>query len=432
MSEEIQNTDTKKKQIPTVAVPSTKGKVAIKGPIGSDPQRAKAASAARAAVLKATGQKSISFNPAPLAAVSSGSSLIDDVIGGTLADDKSGPVCPGYPRRFITEIYGAESSGKTTAALQAIAEVQKQGGLAMFLDFEHALNHKYAKAVGVNFDEDKLLLFQPENLEQGWKMLYLGLKTGVDLVVVDSVSSMVPKEEMEKKLDDPARIGALARAMSLMLPKICMWLHSKDHSTNPLGTALVFINQTRAIISANARGDMDNTSGGKALKFYAYLRLKFSRIRSEILKKKDRFSGKERSYPIGNHTQVKIVKSKVDGKQGYTTDIFIRYGQGIDDYYSMIEAAANNKVIGKSGAFYSYAGEQFQGRDKLRNYLLENPKVFSEIRVKVLNAVRDDRLVTEADLEDEDSIIESLDAALGDSDEATSEAPEELVIEETE
>ena len=364
-----------------------------------------------AAVLKTTGHKPILENKKPLPAVPSGSMAIDDLIGGTLSADKTGPKCPGYPRRKITEIYGPESSGKTTAAIQAIAAVQKAGGTAMFLDFEHALDHQYAKRVGMSFDSDKLVLFAPDSLEQGWKMINIGIRAGVDLIVVDSVASMVPQAEIDKPPGDAARIGAVAAAMSSTLPKIVGWLGSQDpqYNRNPLGTALVFLNQIRATIQTGGHGgggggEGDNTSGGKALKYYAYLRVKFTRIRGESVKRKDPMTGKERTYNYGNHTQVKLVKSKVDGKQGFTTDIFIRFNYGIDDHYSLIEAGVSNKLISKSGASYEYAGQKFVGKDKIRKFFLDNPKLFLELRFKILKSIRDDDVDTST-LEDEESQI---------------------------
>lgn len=367
--------------------------------------------AIRAAALKGIGLKTVAENKSSIPAVSSGSITIDDLIGGTLADDKKGPKCPGYPRRRITEIFGAESSGKTTAAIQAIAEVQKNGGTAMFIDFEQALDQPYARRVGMSFADDKLAFFQPETMEEGWKLIHLGIAGGVDLIVVDSVAAMVPQAELEKKPGDTPQIGVVARAMSNMLPKICIWLNSPKYTRNPQGTALIFLNQVRANIStggyAGAGAETDSSTGGKALKFYAYLRMKFTKLRAEKLpaKRKDGFTGKDVSIPYGNLTQVKIVKSKVDGKQGFTSEIFIRFNYGIDNYFSLIEAAVANKVIGKSGAFYKFNDQQFQGRDKLRKHLMDNPDLFNALRATVLNVVRAEGFEEPEEVEDEDDLL---------------------------
>lgn len=350
------------------------------------------------AIEKLTGQKPIGLNQHPLPCVSSGSMTIDHVIGGVLAPDKSGPLCPGYPRGRITELYGPEASGKTTLALEAIVEVQRRGGSAMFLDFEHALSHKYARDLGVNFDTRRLINYQPENMEQGLEMLRLGLLTGVDLIVVDSVAAMVPKAEMEKSFEDPSKIGVLALKLAQALPKIVRLL--KPTEKNPLGTALVLINQTRASISTTGYGGGggDSTAGGKALKFYAYLRLQTTCIRSERIKFKDPVSKKEKNAPFGSHTQVKVVKSKVDAKQGQTADIFIRYGQGIDDLYTLIESGAAHRVIKKTGAFFEYDGQKYQGREKLRTFLMSDKGALETLQAAVLKAIR---MQAEADPEAE-------------------------------
>jgi recombination protein RecA len=288
----------------------------------------------------------------------------------------------------------------------------------MFLDYEHALDQVYARKVGVSFDEDKLAIFAPTTLEDGFKLIKIGLVTGLDLIVVDSVAAMVPKSEFqERNLDDNARIGAVAQKFSQTLPKLNAWLaEGKGHrdektgkltlfSTNPQGTAILLLNQIRSTISTGwggGRGGSDNTPGGKALKFYTYVRLKFTKIKAESVKKKDPLTGKSRTYPYGNHTQVKLVKSKVDGKQGFTTDIFIRFNYGIDDYYSLIEAAISHKIASKSGAQYKYLDQAFRGREKFREYLMNNNKVFSGLRDKVLTAVRaGDEDIQDEELSDE-------------------------------
>ncbi len=399
------------------------------GPVVNSEQAARAMQALRAIVKKKTGEDAISEDISAMACISSGSSCINDLIGGSLAADGSGPKCPGYPRKHITEIYGGESSGKTTAALQAVAECQKAGGRAMYLDFEHALDHAYAKKIGVSFDPDKLALFSPVCMEDGFKMISFGIQLGVDLIVIDSVAAMIPKSEYSRDLGEGAKIGIVANIMSQQIPKVKAWLSKPKTSeegsqgyTNPLGTALVLINQTRSSISTGGwggghGGSEENTPGGKALKFYYHVRLKFSRVKSEIIKRKDPISGKDRNFPYGSHTSVKLVKSKIDGKQGYTTDIFIRYNQGIDDYYSMIEAAANYKLVTKAGASsYTYDGTTYRGREKFRSYLVANPKVFEELRSKVLSAVRaGEKVIQDDELSDEDELLQGLDDALGDT-----------------
>lgn len=386
-----------------------------------DAQRSKRAEMARKAVFKMTELKTIPEDLRPIPCVPSGSICIDDLIGGTPAADNSGPKCPGYPRRKITEIYGAESSGKTTAALQSIAEVQKQGGLAAFLDFEHALDIQYAKRIGVSFEEDKLVRLEPTTMEEGWKAIYALIIAGVDLIVVDSVAAMVPETELNKKKPGEApKIGAVAASMAQTLPKVCIWLKDPKYSpNNPEGTALVFLNQIRAAIGGN--GTSENTSGGYALKFFSSLRIKFTKIRSEGKKRKDPMTGAEKFFSFGNHTQVKLIKSKIDGKQGHASDIFIRFNYGIDNYYSLIEAAAANKLVRKSGAFFEYEGQKFQGRDKFKELLVAKPAMFNDLRSKLLKAVRDPSMET-PELEDEDELLANYDATL--------DAPDPEVVEE--
>jgi len=390
---------------------------------------AKAAEAARNTIYKHMQQKPVAMNLSQMGSVPTGSSSIDNLIGGSPAKDGSGPVCPGFPRKYISEVYGPESSGKTTLALSSIVQIQQAGGLAMFLDFEHALHHGYAKEVGVDFNKDKLLLFAPETLEQGIKMIFVGIHTGVDLVVVDSVASMVPKSEMDKKPDAAAKVGAQARAFSTNLPKIVNWLHGpKAKKKNPEGTAVLFLNQERAFIDTSGgrsgpkpREGTVNTSGGKALKFYAYLRLMLTKKGTDSIKRKDKFTGKERTYPFGNHTTVKVVKSKVDAKQGHSCEMFIRYGMGIDDIFSIIQGALTNKLIKKEGGgWYEYGGERLRGKDKLRDYLVENPKVFAKLKGAVLAAVVLED--TPQELDEEDDLVANMDDIFGDDDDGPEES----------
>lgn len=395
----------------------------------------KNAELAARAIEKFTGQKPIGLNEHPLPYVSTGSTNIDYIIGGVLASDKTGPLCPGYPRGHITEIYGAEASGKTTLTLESIVEVQRAGGSAMFLDFEHALSHKYAKDLGINFDPRRLMLYQPENMEQGLDMLRLGILTGVDLIVVDSVAAMVPKAEMEKNFEDPNKIGFVALKLAQALPKIVRFL--RPNEKNPLGTAVIFINQTRASINTGYGGAAgDTTSGGKALKYYAFLRLQLTCLRSERIVYKDPVSKKEKKAPFGSHTQVKVVKSKIDAKQGQTADIFIRFGQGIDDLYTIIEAGVAHRLIKKNGAFFEYDGQRYQGRERLRAFLLNDKTALEKLQRTVLGMIRsqaevDPEAAAEMEAGDGDFEVDALLANSLESEEETSDSdvPEEVDIE---
>lgn len=363
--------------------------------------------------------------------VASGSAGINDVIGGSLSADGKNRVCPGYPRRRITEVYGAESSGKTTAALQAIAEVQKAGGWALFLDYERAVDHGYARKIGVSYDKKKMLLYSPDTAEEGLDYIYLAILAGVDLIVVDSVAAMIPKKELEAKVDAEAQIGLQARLFARQIPKVLGWMDNpKAKAANPLGPAIILINQERATIQAQqTRGTNKNTTGGKALKYYVSLRLHFSRIKSETVMRKDKFTGVEAKVPFGNVTRVKVVKNKLDGKEGHSTEIFIRFGFGIDELYSMIEAGITNKLIKKDSGWFTYKGERFQGREKLRVYLKENPKVYHVLREEVLSIIQSSAIVTDEELDEADQLVLGMEAN-ADDDEDDDEPEDAEVTEE--
>jgi len=335
-----------------------------------------------ALIEKVTGQKPLGGQNTTFPHIPSGIIQIDNLLGGTPLPNGGGMVCPGYARGRVIEVFGAESSGKTTLALGALAAVQRQGGLSMFLDFENAIAHPYAKAIGVNFNKDKCILFSPDTLEMGYQMLYIAITSGIyDLVVVDSVAAMVPKLELERKLGEEARIGALARAMSQNLSKMVQWL--KDSPT-----CVMLINQTRAVIKAGSHaGEDDNTSGGKAVKFYATHRLKLTKIRADVVEQKDPVSLIKKRIPYGNVVQVKVVKNKLDGKQGHSAQVFIRFGYGIDEYHSLIESAIPRKLIKKDGSNYTLNGEAIKGKERVRKYLIDNPKVMADLRAKVIAAL---------------------------------------------
>ncbi len=403
------------------------------------PSRAAIMAKANAGILKHTKQKPLQPSDKQVPHISTGSLSVDYLIGGSPAKNGE-PICPGFPRRRITEVFGPESSGKTTLLLSAIVQAQRAGGCAFFIDFEHSLDHNYAKKVGVSYAEDKLSVFQPDTLEEGLKMIAIGIAYGVDLIGVDSVAAMVPKAELEKSFDEEARVGILAKAMSQALPKMVIWLQKHpmiEGKTDPKhpGTALVLLNQERALINTGGGGHGGdvNTAGGKALKFYAYMRLMMNRIKSEFIERRDKLTGKPKRFAYGNVTNVKVVKSKVDAKQGHSASVFIRYGFGIDDYYSIVETGVANKIIKKDGTYYAFGGERFQGKDKFRQYLIANPKVYDDLRAKILVAIMDSAVtaVDDDQLDPEDELVE-LAGDLDDLDEAMTQAiPTEVIEDET-
>ncbi|WP_433791708.1 recombinase RecA [Actinoplanes sp. CA-252034] len=270
----------------------------------------------------------------------------------------------GLPRGRVIEVYGPESSGKTTVALHAVANAQKAGGLAAFIDAEHALDPDYARALGV--DTDALLVSQPDTGEQALEIADMLIRSGaLDIIVIDSVAALVPRAEIEGEMGD-SHVGLQARLMSQALRKITGILNNS-------GTTAIFINQLREKIGVMF-GSPETTTGGRALKFYASVRLDVRRI--EALK--------DGTDVVGNRTRVKVVKNKVAApfKQA---EFDIMYGKGISREGSLIDVGVEQSIIRKSGAWYTYDGDQLgQGKEKAREFLKENPDVAAEIEKKIL------------------------------------------------
>ncbi|MGI6151629.1 MAG: recombinase RecA [Christensenellales bacterium] len=269
----------------------------------------------------------------------------------------------GFPRGRVVEIYGPESSGKTTVALHAIAQAQAMGGTAAFIDAEHALDPTYASALGVNIDE--LFVSQPDNGEQALEITEALIRSGaIDLVVIDSVAALVPKAEIDGDMGD-SHVGLQARLMSQALRKLTGALSKSN-------TCAIFINQLREKVGVMF-GNPEVTTGGKALKFYATMRLDVRKI--DILK-----SGNEM---IGNRTRVKVVKNKV-APPFKIAEFDILYGEGISREGSILDLAVNQKIIAKSGSWYSYGDVRMaQGRDNARLFLKDNPELCAEIEAKL-------------------------------------------------
>lgn len=290
---------------------------------------------------------------------------ISTIPSGSLALDVALGV-GGYPRGRIVEIYGPESSGKTTVALHAIAEVQKNGGTAAFIDAEHALDPLYAQNLGVNIDE--LLLSQPDTGEQGLEIADALVSSGaIDIVVIDSVAALVPRAEIDGEMGD-AHVGLQARLMSQALRKL-------SGSINKTKTIAVFINQIREKVGIMF-GNPETTPGGRALKFYATIRLEVRR--AEQLK-----SGTD---IIGNRTKIKVVKNKV-APPFKVAEVDLMYGQGISQEGELLDMASEQDIVDKSGAWYSYKGDRIgQGRDNAKNYMKEHPEMKAEISTRVRDA----------------------------------------------
>ena len=270
----------------------------------------------------------------------------------------------GLPKGRVVEIYGPESSGKTTLTLQIIAECQKAGGSAAFIDAEHALDPEYAKALGVDIDE--LLLSQPDTGEQALEVTDMLVKSGsLDVIVVDSVAALVPRAELEGDMGD-SHVGLQARLMSQALRKI-------TGSIQKSNTLVIFINQIRMKIGVMF-GSPETTTGGNALKFYSSVRLDIRRIGAI----------KDGDEVIGNETRVKVVKNKM-APPFKVVEFQILYGKGINKNAEIIEFAVKKGIIEKAGAWYSYKGDKIgQGIAKTSEFLKENPKVLQEIEASVL------------------------------------------------
>jgi recombination protein RecA len=324
--------------------------------MASPAEREKALDTALAQIDRQFGKGSVmrlgSDERAPVETIPTGSIALDAALG-----------IGGLPRGRIIEIYGPESSGKTTLTLHAIANAQKNGGVAAFIDAEHALDPEYAKALGV--DIDALLVSQPDTGEQALEIADMLVRSGaIDLIVIDSVAALVPRAEIEGEMGD-THVGLQARLMSQALRKLTGGLNSTN-------TTMIFINQLREKIGVFF-GSPETTAGGKALKFYASVRLDIRRI--ETLK--------DGTDAVGNRTRVKVVKNKMAApfKQA---EFDIIYGTGISREGSLIDFGVEHDIVKKSGAWYTYEGEQLgQGKENARGYLIANDKVAEEIEKKI-------------------------------------------------
>jgi recombination protein RecA len=292
---------------------------------------------------------------------------VETVSSGSLALDIALGI-GGFPRGRIIEIYGPESSGKTTVSLHAIAEVQKSGGQAAFIDAEHALDPVYARNLGVNIDE--LLLSQPDTGEQALEIAEALVRSGaVDIIVIDSVAALVPKAEIEGEMGD-SHVGLQARLMSQALRKL-------SGAISKSKTIAIFINQLREKVGVMF-GNPETTPGGRALKFYSTVRLDVRRVESI----------KQGNDIVGNRTKIKVVKNKV-APPFKQAEVDIMYGEGISREGSIIDIATEMEIIQKSGAWYSYNGDRLgQGRENSKQYLKENAAIASTIEKQIRDAAQ--------------------------------------------
>ncbi len=335
------------------------------------------------ALEMALGQIEKQFGKGSVMRMGEKSSMAIDVIStGALALDLALGI-GGLPRGRITEIYGPESSGKSTLAMHVVAEAQRNGGVCAYIDAEHAMDPIYAKAIGV--DIDQLLISQPDTGEQALEICDMLVRSGsLDVVVIDSVAALTPKAEIEGDMGD-SHVGLQARLMSQALRKL-------TGSINRTNTIVIFINQLREKIGVMF-GSPETTPGGRALKFYSSVRLDIRRIESI----------KDGADVVGNRTRVKVVKNKV-APPFKQAEFDITYGKGISREGSLIDLGVECGIVKKSGAWYTYEGEQLgQGRENAKNFLIENPEMMMEITDRVKIQVGITEVVGDAlsDLDDE-------------------------------
>ncbi|CAN5401417.1 recombinase RecA [soil metagenome] len=290
---------------------------------------------------------------APIEVIPTGATSLDVALG-----------IGGLPRGRVVEIYGPESSGKTTVALHAVANAQKAGGVAAFIDAEHALDPDYAKRLGV--DTDALLISQPDSGEQALEIADMLIRSGaLDIIVIDSVAALVPRAEIDGEMGD-SHVGLQARLMSQALRKM-------TGAINGSGTTAIFINQLREKIGVMF-GSPETTTGGKALKFYASIRLDVRRI--ETLK--------DGTDMVGNRTRIKVVKNKL-APPFKQAEFDIMYGEGISREGSLIDVGVDAGIVRKAGAWYTYEGDQLgQGKEKARQFLKDNPDLANEIEKRIM------------------------------------------------
>ena len=348
--------------------------------MGNNSEKRKAIDAAMSQIEKQFGKGSVmklgDFKETSVDAISTGALNLDIALG-----------IGGIPRGRIIEIYGPESSGKTTLALHAVAEAQKTGGEAAFIDAEHALDPAYAKKIGV--DIDNLIVSQPDTGEQALEIAEALIRSGaIDIVVVDSVAALVPKAEIDGDMGD-AHVGLQARLMSQALRKLA-------GTINKTNATIIFINQLREKVGVMF-GNPETTAGGRALKYYASVRMDIRRVEAI----------KQDGEVVGNRTRVKVVKNKV-APPFREAEFDIVYGKGISKEGSVLDLAVTLDIIEKAGSWFSYNGEKIgQGRENVKKLLAEDPKFMAEVEKKVrdnFNKAFENALTDENDVDEEQDI----------------------------
>jgi recombination protein RecA len=339
------------------------------------------------------------------ACISTGSIVVDNLIGGNRVGPDKLKQCPGIPRGRITEIYGPYSSGKTTLALEAAASCQRAGGTVVFLDYENALDPIYTQALGVSFDEDKWDMYCPATWEEGAEIIGVLAESGVDMIIVDSVSAMIPQQSYEKDYSEGGRIGMLAACQSRFLPRIVPVLRRG-------GTALVYLNQVRSRIKTSKydAGPDEDTSGGKALKFYCSLRICLKPLRQEFdTGYENELTGEAEKQVVSRITRAQITKSKVSASLLHTADFVVRFGEGIDTVRTVIDIAEKQNLVKRAGTWFkmeSHSGEEIkhQGKEKLRAHLLTSEVDYTHLLAQMEDVIstRNGGLISDEEVEYED------------------------------
>jgi recombination protein RecA len=382
------------------------------------------------AIVDLNGQSRIDF-------VSTGSWVINTLIGDGTGTYKPG----GLPRGHVVEVFGDESCGKTTLGICACAQAQKMGGIAVWVDFERTFHKDYARKLGLDLDPEKFVFMTPDYFEHGTKMIFQALAMRPMIIVVDSVSAMIPRAFLEGAIDEMGRIGLQAQLMSVSLNYLTKILPEAN-------TCLLFTNQLRSVIKTSKydQGPDEETSGGRALKYYTSLRIKMKKGLVEKVATTSRITGKEDKEPVNVQVKTTIVKNKID-KPWFTAPLFIRFGEGFDNIASIIELAVNTNTIKKKGAFLSLEDNgktlfNVQGKEQLNTLLQENGEFLKIISSKIV-LQQDSEAKKQAEQEKEEEETEpktdgtDLDAILNQTSETfkskkiEEKAPEEEIEEPT-
>lgn len=302
--------------------------------------------------------------------IPTGSWVLNQIIGdGTMTGTPG-----GFPRGHIVEIFGDESSGKTTIGLSAIAKTQEMGGFGILMDFEQSFHSTYAEKLGINLNKDKFIVSRPSHFQQGARQIENMLLMKPPIIVIDSVAAMLPKQVLDADVDESMMVGIHARLMSMLLQRISKQLQASN-------TCLVFLNQLRAVIKKSKweTGPDEESSGGRALKYYSSVRIKLKKSKIEHIDAISKITGKKEKEPINVTIKASVVKNKID-KPHYSGPIYIRFGEGFDNILSIIELAINLGVIKKSGSFFQFDTIKEQGKESFRTALNENPKIFEKLQ----------------------------------------------------